>query len=371
MSQIPFVNQLGDAIEAAISTDAVRSPAVPGRRALWRWRLPRASTFRRHQRAGIVLAALVIGGGAVAVAETFQNSTALVAGGIVCYAGTGTGASQMYADVEADGRSPEAACADVFRADGPAALGGPGVRLRACADRNGYVAVFASSGAADQCKAEGMSPLQARSYHAAEANVDHLVQALTKLGASRQCIAPSMLVGDVQRVLERSGWSNWHAELQKQPAGSGGCGLFLGTGSSVSDPTASLDAGQHVVWVVAGPLPTLLTLTGPLDLRLLKASGRHCYTPAGARALVRRSLPTGRIQVRFALTQEPAGGGWAYAQGNYARGCTIIASIAAAPYGSVVDAWLNSMSGPPEASGGGPATSQFQHAASSGNGRVP
>lgn len=380
MSQIPFVNLLGEAIEAAISHEEARSPRgiASGRGPGRRWRLPGVGVLLGHRRVSVVLVALVIGGGAVAVAETLQNSTALVTGGIVCYAGTGMGASvQMYANVEANGRSPEAACADVFRTDGPAALGRPGVNLIACADPHGYVAVFRATGVADQCQAEGMSALQARSYTVAQSSVDRLVRALNKIGASRTCMAPRLLAADVQHVLDRLGWSGWRAQLQRQPTGSGSsgasprsaptalhasssCGLFLGTGSSFSDPTASLDAGHRVVWIAAGPIPSLLALTGPLDRELLQASGQHCYTPAGALSLVRKALASARVQVKSALTQEPAGGGWAYAQHAYDQGCTIVAAIAPAPYGRTVDAWLNSKSGPREPFGGGPSPSQFR-----------
>jgi hypothetical protein len=361
MSEIPFVNLLGEAIETAITPDATRSPEgsafSPGHAS--RWRLRGAGVLRRHQRIGAVLLAIAIGGGAVAVAETLQSSTALVAGGIVCYGGTGTGGS-MYAGVEANGRSPEAACADVFRSDGPAALGRPGVKLTACADPHGYVAVFEATGTADQCRAEGMSPLQAQSYALAQSSVDRLVQALNKLGANRTCIPPAVLVSDVQRTLRRLGWSGWQAELQKQASGSGACGLFVGTGGSFSDPMASLDASHHIVSITTGAIPSLLALSGPLDWKLLRASGRHCYTRASARRLVRDALASARVQVKFALTQEPRGGGWAYAQNAYERGCTIVVSVAPGRSGRTIDAWLNSKYGPPEGFGGGPQPSDFR-----------
>jgi hypothetical protein len=351
MSQVPFVEMLGDAIEEAIARDARPAPSR---------RMPRIRALRCRHRLGVVLVALVIGGAAVAVAETLQSPTALVTGGIVCYAGTSTGASvEMYANVEANGRTPETACADVFRTDGPAPLARPGVRLTACADPNGFVAVFKATGAANQCGAQGMSPLAARSYAVAQSSVDHLVQALTDLGANRACIAPSLLVRDVQGVLDRLGWSGWRAKLQTQPSGSGSCGLFLGTGSSFSDPTASLDASKHVVWITAGPIPSLIALTAPLDRELLQASGRRCYTTAGVHLLVADALASARVQIRFAVTQEPKGGGWAYAQQAYDRGCAIVVAITPAPYGRIADVWLNSKGGPAEPFGGGPSPSQF------------
>jgi hypothetical protein len=347
MSQVPFVEMLGDAIEAAISRERAPSPL-------------RVRRLRRHHRLAVVLVALAIGGAAVAVAETLQNSTGLVTGGIVCYAGTGTGGSvEMYANVEANGRSPETACADVFRTDGPAALARPGVKLTACADPNGFVAVFKATGAIDQCRAQGMSPLAAQSYAAAQSTVDRLVRVLNDLGANRACIAPSVLVGEAQQVLDRLGWSGWRAQLQRQPAVSGGCGLFLGTGSSFSDPTASLDASHHAVWITAGPIPSLIALTAPLDRELLQASGRRCYTTAEAQSLVRSAFAPARVQIRFALTQEPKGESWAYAQQAYDRGCTIVGSITPAPYGRVADVWLNSKAGRAEPFGGGPSAGQF------------
>lgn len=363
MSEIPFVNLLGDAIETAISRKAATSPggAASRSRPVRGRRLRGLGVLGRHRRASVVLVALVLGSGAVAIAETLQSSTALVTGGIVCYAGSSAGASvQMYANVEANGRSPEVACADVFRTDGPAALAAPGVKLTACADPNGFVAVFRATGAADQCRRQGLSPLQARSYAIAQSSVDRLVRALNNLGASHACIAPSILFGDVRRVLGRLGWSGWRPELQARPEAAGGCGMFLGTGSSFSDPTASLDAKNHVVWITAGPIPSLIALAAPLDWALLRASGRRCYTDAAARGLVRRSLAGARAEVKFALTQEPAGGGWAYAQGAYDRGCTIVVSIAPAPYGRIVDAWLNSKSGSREPRGRAPSPPEFR-----------
>ena len=125
---------------------------------------------------------------------------------------------------------------------------------------------------------------------------------------------------DSQRALDRLGWRGWHAQFHRQPVGEGGCGLFEGTGSSFSDPTASLDATHHVVWIVSGPIPALIQLTASQDMKLLRASGDHCYTPAGARALVRDTVASARVQVEFALTREPRGEKVAYAQHAYDRG---------------------------------------------------
>jgi hypothetical protein len=102
--------------------------------------------------------------------------------------------------------------------------------------------------------------------------------------------------------------------------------------------TASLDASKHVVWNGTPPaIPSLIALTAPLDRELLQASGWGCYTSAGPRLLVAHALASARVQIRFAVTQEPKGGSWAYAQQAYDRGCTIVGSITPAPYGRVAD----------------------------------
>jgi hypothetical protein len=352
MSQIPFVNQLGDALEAAMEREAARSAVADA---------PAARPKRRRlgwRRGALLLAVVAAAGATAAFAHTFQSSTTLVAGGIACYEGTGTNASAYY-NVEANGRTPEAACKRVFRTEGPAWLAGSGVSLVACADPHGYVAVFRDSGAAGQCGAQGMSRLQARSYAAAQSSVDRLVQALAQIGNSRACIRPATLVGDVQGELQRLGWHGWQARLQPLPGEQGQCGMYEGTGSSFSDPTASLDTANRTVWVVAGPIPSLIALTAPLDLKLLHASARYCHTPAGARALVRRMVGSADVSIDFALTQEPRGMQVAYAQRAYDRGCTIVGSLTAAPKGRVVRAWLNSKSAPPPSSGVWPGGSQL------------
>ncbi len=349
MSQIPYVNQLGNALEAAISADAGRAETA-GRRAHPRIRVPRG-----RGRLIVVFAVLALTGGAWAATQ--QSSVSLVADGIACYGGSGTGAS-AYFDVEANGRSPQAACAAVFRADGPSALRSP-QKLVACAGTH-FVAVFERTRSGGQCRRLDMAPLQSARYAAGERTLDALVSALSKLGAGRNCVPVGILTAEVEGVLRRLGWTGWRARLQAVPRSAGRCGLFEGTGSSFSDPTASIDSQRHIVWIVNGPLPSLLALTGPLDFRLLRASGRRCYTPAGARALARDALTPAHVKVAFAVTSEPAGGGWAYAQSAYSRGCAIVVSIAAAAAGRTVDVWINSKSAPRIATGEAPSPGAYR-----------
>jgi hypothetical protein len=351
MSEIPFLNELGDAFEHAISAAPVR---------FRRRRVP-----RRRWGAALVLVALL--GGAAATADVLlqpPSATTQAASGITCYASTSFD-GDTYADVEANGRSPIEACRDTFAADGPASLGTPGAQLVACVKSGLGVVVLAASGDPNQCSKMGMFTFEPGSYATAQSSVDTLVRSLAALGANRTCTPVSSLRAEVQVVLTKLGWRGWRAAQQQLPgtASAGACGLFLGTGSSFSDPTASVDSNAKVVWIVSGPDPSVLALTGPLDLRLMQSTGQRCYTTDAARALVLGALASARVSVTFDVTQEPAGEQSGYAQTNYDQGCTIIGSIDAAPTGRTVDALLYSESGPaaPQATAGGASAPTASH----------
>jgi hypothetical protein len=343
MSEITFVNQLGDAIERAASASAARAP--------------RRRLGPRRWRVALVLVALTTGGGATAATLLSSPSpTTLAASSITCYGSTTLG-DNMYADVEANGRTPVQACRDLFAQDGPAALGAPGAKLLACVKPDLGVVVLASDGDPRQCSADGMLPLAGTSYAVAQSSVDALVGGLTALGANRACVPTQSLIAQVDGVLERLGWRGWRAQLQTLggQSSSGACGLFLGTGASFSDPTASLDPQRQVVWVTGGPDPTVLALTGPLDTRLMQATGRECYTTASAKTLILGALSYAGVAVSFDLTQEPTGLQSGYAQSSYDNGCTIVGTLQAAPVGRAIDVVLYAKSGPAAGTGTGAA----------------
>jgi hypothetical protein len=351
MSEISYVNRLGDALDAAIAATPAHT------RGRLRFRRP-----GRRWRAALVV--VVLAGGGVATASALlqpPSATTQAASGITCYSATSLGGGDMYADVEANGRSPLEACRDTFAADGPASLGTAGAALVACVKSGLGVVVLEGDGDPNQCSKQGMFAFQASSYAGAQTSVDTLLRALTALGANRTCIPAATLVAEVQLTLTKLGWRGWHAARQVSPAGtsSGTCGLFEGTGASFSDPTASVDANAQTVWIVTGPDPTVLALTGPLDLRLMQATGARCYATAEARTLVRGALASAHVTVAFDVTQEPSGEQSGYAQTNYDQGCTIVGSIDAAPIGRTVDALLYSQSGPPASAVSGPSPADF------------
>jgi hypothetical protein len=246
VSEIPFVNALGDALEIAISAPA---PATTPRR--WRIGLPRG-------RGRLLVALAVVGLGGAAFAATQQSEIPLVTADIACYSGGGFNASAYY-DVQPNGRSPQAVCAQRFRANGPRALGAPGVKLVACDDPPpvqergpvpGFVAVFKANGSSRQCQNLGLSPLQTAPYVATALRVRTLVRHLAAAGDNGRCTPPRTLLYRVQRVLRSFGWSGWRAEVDPLVSRPGPCGLFEATGRARSDPAASLDAKRQIVWIV-------------------------------------------------------------------------------------------------------------------------
>jgi hypothetical protein len=249
MSEIQFVNALGDALENAITAPAQATPRVRSRIGLPRGR-------------GRLLVALVaVGLGGAAFAATQQSEVPLVTADIACYSGSGFNASAYY-DVQPNGLSPQAACAQRFRASGPRTLGDPGVKLVACDapppvhERGpvpGFVAVFKANGSSKQCQSLGLSPLQTAPYVPAALRVRALVRHLAVAGDNGNCTPPHTLLHRVQQVLRSLGWSGWRAELDPLLSRPGSCGLFEATGRARSDPAASLDGKRQIVWIVTYP----------------------------------------------------------------------------------------------------------------------
>lgn len=246
MTQIPFIEALGDSIETAI---ADHMPAVEPET----HRAHRRRRILRGRRLVLALVAVVMLGGAVAVAAHLLTPTrSLVAGGIACYEGTNTNAA-AYFDIEANGRTPQDACRGVFATGGPSGLGAPSVRLTPCATPHGYVAVFKATGSAEQCQQFGMSPINSAAYAAAAGHVATLVRDLRGIWMSRDCIPTRTLVADAQGLLNRRGWSGWRATAGRSRSPGGRCGMFTATGSTYSDPAASLDPQTHTLSVDSGP----------------------------------------------------------------------------------------------------------------------
>jgi len=337
MSQIPFVNQLGDALEMATAHAPAPRRRLPGRRG---WLV-------------VALAVLVLGG--IAAAETLRSSTNLAAGRISCISGTSNANAKVFSyDIEANGRTPQQACSPVMRR--------PAGRLVACDSARYGVVVYEASGRPGQCGRLGIRVLPA-TYAAADAHVHRLIFALARLYRAQNCIAPATLAREVDATLARLGFPGWRAALQLSPARSstGPCGQFPATGSSASDPAASLDNQHDIVMINNGAARSMDSVTGTVGYRLIVASGRRCYTLASIQRYVRRALAAAHSPIEFASTAEQAGTqAMLGRQRYYDEGCAIVVGVGTAADGRTIQVQLQDRSSSPASASGNVPPSAYQ-----------
>lgn len=323
MSEIPFVNQLGDALDRAVAAESARRSA----RRPW-WRRPQVL---------IAVAVVAVGCGAVAV-RTVLNSSTLAIHPVECLAGTSF--KSQIAFPENTGRSPVQICAN--------ALGVPASRLIACAGgRYTYVSVFYASGTG-QCRRLGLRPLPP-SYPAAQAKVQQLGRELTALQASAYCIPPATFAAHAKRMLDRLGFSGWRVEAgatveeEAHVIGGGDCASLPGSAVSTRPNIMyALDPDHRILSFDLGPPPALSRLVQSLAVSIQRTTAGSCWSQGRLRAYVRRRLAAHHLGAAFALTAEPADIGYGDASyHSYQQGCPVVGLLrTAAGNLGLVDVWL-------------------------------
>ena len=244
MSEITFVNLLGEALERAVGAEMASGRSAPGRR---RWlRLPSG-----RGRLIVALATLAVAGGALAA--TLHSPTRLAAGGVSCSEGT-SNTSAGPEGVPLNGLSPVAACLREYRREGVAAMTRPGVRFIACEQPGFLVHVMVADLRPNQCKRLGLLPLPA-GYAEASSRVALLQRSLDRLQRGRDCIAPGVLVGEVRLLLTRLGFAGWRPDVEPSSpfSSTGPCAQFPGSDTQPSDPYLALDPARQVVMIGMGP----------------------------------------------------------------------------------------------------------------------
>jgi hypothetical protein len=299
MSEIPFVNRLGDAIDEAIAPR------------------PRGSRVRRRA-VMVALAALLLAGGTAAIARILSDPDELATNSVACYEGSYPGGN--VAVDWAGGRSAIEVCAE--------ALGVDRGRLIAC-DADGIVAVVRQRGSRT-CAREGLSALPP-GYGAAHQRVAELERDILAIQTSADCIAPARLARRVQALLDRSGWTGWRTILRLDVQG-GPCGAILRRGGTPRlTLSGALDFHARQLMVTGGPprsLADLLYGTDGINGWLVDASGERCFTPAALRVWAQRRLRSTGRRVTFSR-QPPLGPdmGLSGARGRrYRQGCAVLTS---------------------------------------------
>ena len=236
MSTIPFVEQLGDAIQAAIA-----DPAVARRR-------------RTRRRLALAVGTLLLLGGSLAAAQLLNEPEKLATGSIGCYQDAAMRGSVTI--IWPGDRTPVEACAQSFREAGE-----PVPPLVACA-YNGAVAVLPGR---DQsvCQRHALEPLPP-GYAPALGRVAELERAILAIEASADCLPPEVLAARVQRLLDRSGWTGWTTWLRPDVS-PGPCGSVSGVGGGGERSIAGAldEAGHRVMVFGAPPRSTEDLLSGP------------------------------------------------------------------------------------------------------------
>ena len=194
MSEIPFVNALGDAIERSAAAH------IAARRG------------RLRRRIGFGAIAIAIAASGVAAASGVFSSAQpveLATSGIGCY----SSADLEHSDVTVLSTStapPVEACRRATHATGP---------LAACAGP----AVTVFPGGPGTCEKLGLEPLPP-AYFAARRKVQRLAGKIQAIEATKDCWDPRALSRRVQTLLgELPAWRGWHTRVDRSMA-EGPCG---------------------------------------------------------------------------------------------------------------------------------------------------
>jgi len=305
MSDIPFVNQLGDAIERASARPA------PARR---RFRLPR----RRYL--AVALAAFAVAGGSAAIAELLHDPVEIGFGSVACFEGTEPdGNIAVIADPT---RSPAELCASAMRET----YGGLEARdLLACMwpDHGVVVVVRGERGG---CTARGLAPLPA-SYTYGRRRAARLQELVRRLDRSANCIPPGEVARRLTLRLRAAGWSGWRAVPTGQ--GDGPCGRVSPmSGSRVLGSIGSTVHPDRRIVEVGNEFPLDLTRTvfgaGSPGARLFGSSSAHCFSVDGLKRHVRDRLAAAEVRIVFTVHSLAPNVGISGESGErYAEGCAV------------------------------------------------
>lgn len=324
MSEIPYVNRLGDAL------DAVATRSFP----LARRRHTVHRLIRRHPLLAFGLGLVLAGCGATAATLLTNNVTLLAARGLTCASGTSSKAP-FEAFIEPAGlRPPTIACASVLHMRAS--------RLIACASAQFGVVVYLRDGHADQCAESGMSALPV-GYQRASDRLGVLIRDLNRLYATRNCFRPEALVAATQATLNTLGFRGWRAVwwraggTQSYP-----CGQFPGSGARWSDAASALTGAPRArtVDVTSGPSRHVHVEMQEINrLDPLAATGSHCYSLTGVESLVRRvvrSVAGPHVELLFAANAEPPNTDMGLGrQSRYEAGCATLVAADFAPSGAL------------------------------------
>ena len=316
ISEIPYVNSLGDAF------DRLADPA-PARRGLLRRRRRRGSG--RLRLIAVVVGLVCAGAASAAAVLGGSRATELAANDIICYSPAAGGGVAVLAD---RGGSPTAACA----AAGESSL--PASRLVACVGGSGpngpYVEVYPRRHA-DECARRHLAALPS-AYAGAQARVAALGSALAAVEGSRDCVSFAAFKRAAQMILERLGWSGWSVRERSVLRGGGECAGLAEGGAGQPSINASLAVGSRTLQLFAMPPRSVTGGERAVWAELDRASAAGCQTTEALESVARTDASAHALGVAFAVTREPrfvgVGDG---RQPRYEQGCAVMFGVELVP----------------------------------------
>jgi hypothetical protein len=309
VSEIPYVNRLGDALDAAIAAQPARAP--------------RLRRLGRRRYLAVALAALAVGGGGAAVAGLFADPVEIGFGAVGCFEQPSTDGN--VAVTSDPTRSPIEVCSAVLAEQGFEARD-----LIACS-WSGHGIVVLPHGGRASCAAHELLPVPA-SYDRARLRAERLQALAVGFERDAGCLAPAEFARRLTAELRAAGWARWRAV----PAGGDGpCGrVSVATGSSlVGSIGPAVDATERTIAVKGeAPLAVERLLFGPGSpgVSLFESSGARCFTVAGLERHVREVLAPVGLPVRFSVAALAPNTGIADETGRagrYADGCAVFAGV--------------------------------------------
>jgi hypothetical protein len=305
MSDIPFVNQLGDAIETALARPA------PTRR---RFRLPRRRWL------AVSLAALAVAGSGAAVAGLLHDPVEIGFGSVACFEGTEPeGNIAVIADPT---RRPADLCATAMR---DTYRGLDARDLIACMWPGHGVAVVVR-GERGSCAARGLAPLPP-SYTHGRRRAARLQDVVQRLDLAADCAPPLEFARRLTRRLHAAGWPGWRAVPPAErdaPCGRvsvpSGRALLGSIGSEVNAERRTIQV--HTAFPLH--LERLVYDAGSPGAALFESSWSRCFSVAGLERHVREQLAAARIPIAFSVRSLVPNAGISGAGGDrYAEGCAV------------------------------------------------
>jgi hypothetical protein len=302
MSEIPYVNQLGEAFDVAIARRA---------------RTPRLRRLGRRRYLAVALAALTVAGGGAAAAGLFTDPVEIGFGNVACYEGTEpSGNVAIISD-------PTVAPAELCASSLPS-LGFEARDLIAC-QWPGHGVVVVVRGDRGGCTSRELAPVPP-AYARARHRAVRLQALVMEFERRAGCLAPREFARRLTVMLRSGGWPGWRAVVR---GGRGPCGRVSAPNGSklLGSIGSSVDAVRRTIAIRGRATIELEQLIYGADspgVSLFDSSGERCFTVTGLEQHVREVLARVQVPIRFTVHRMPPNQGTEPPRGDrYAEGCAI------------------------------------------------